>query len=297
MIFRTCILSVLITISCITCVAQDKHALLIGISEYGEGTEWDTIHGTNDIDLIKTVLKDYDIHELKNSEATYDNIIKELTALTQRCKEGDIVYLHFSGHGQPVEDLNKDEEDGWDESFVPYDAHKRYKKGVYDGSNHLTDDVLNSYYSKFQQLLGSKGLLVVAMDACHSGDSYRGSIDDDDSYERGSAEGFSRDINKVYRRLSTCKDVNFINRSGNEANLVTIEACLPFQSNFEIKVDDTYYGPLSYSIYKLLDTTSFSSDPQWILHLKEIMKESIPIWSRQRMMIESTIKFKSVKHK
>lgn len=277
--------------------AQGKHALLIGLSEYGKDTGWNDIHGTNDIDLIKTVLKDYDIHELRNSDATYDNIIKAFTSLSQRCKKGDIVYLHFSGHGQPIEDLDNDEDDGWDESFIPYDAHKEYKEGVYDGSKHLTDDYLNSFYSKIQQILGSTGLLIVAMDACHSGDSVRDAFDIDDYFERGSADGFCHTKDNIYRPLATSKNINFITRSENEANLISIEACLPYQSNYEIKIEDSYYGPLSYSICKLLETTSFSDDSQWILRLQEIMKESIPKWSRQTMMIESTVKFKSPKQK
>ena len=48
-------------------------------------------------------------------------------------KSGDIVYLHFSCHGQPVEDLDGDEKDGWDESIVPYDAWKKPISGIYDG--------------------------------------------------------------------------------------------------------------------------------------------------------------------
>jgi hypothetical protein len=31
---------------------------------------------------------------------------------------GDIIYLHFSCHGQPFEDMNGDEADGWDESYL-----------------------------------------------------------------------------------------------------------------------------------------------------------------------------------
>ena len=85
--------------------AQKKRALLVGISEYGVNTGWKGIHGANDVDLMKSVLKSFSIRELKNSNATYDNIIKELNYLKQKSKEGDLVYIHFSGHGQPYEDF------------------------------------------------------------------------------------------------------------------------------------------------------------------------------------------------
>ncbi len=122
---------ILILLSCcILTHAQNKRALLIGISQYGNNTGWKNIHGANDVDLMKSVLNGFSIRELKNANATYDNIIKELNYLSKKTKEGDIVYIHFSGHGQPFEDINGDEQDGWDESFAPFDAHLYYEQNV-----------------------------------------------------------------------------------------------------------------------------------------------------------------------
>ena len=61
---------------------------------------------------------------------------------------GDIIYLHFSCHGQPIEDIDGDEDDGWDEALIPFDAKKKYQKGTYTGENHITDDELNSYLKR-----------------------------------------------------------------------------------------------------------------------------------------------------
>lgn len=36
-----------------------------------------------------------------------------------RCQSGDKVYFHFSGHGQPIVDENKDEDGEFDESMIP----------------------------------------------------------------------------------------------------------------------------------------------------------------------------------
>ena len=94
-----------------------NRALLIGISEYSHDYKWNTISGTNDIELIKGVLVDFSIRELKDKDATYDNIIKEFERLIKQSKPSDVVYIHFSGHGQPVEDYDGDEEDGWDEAM------------------------------------------------------------------------------------------------------------------------------------------------------------------------------------
>lgn len=65
---------------------------------------------------------------ITETKATRANILKQLKQLTHRVSKGSIVYLHFSCHGQPFEDKNGDEEDGWDESLVPIDALIAYKK-------------------------------------------------------------------------------------------------------------------------------------------------------------------------
>ena len=113
--------------------AQDKHALLIGISDYPQYSDndasWPVIHGANDIQLIKSILQKqgFSISTLMDNAATYKSIIKNLASLKNKVNRGDIVYIHFSGHGQVVEDESGDEEDDWDEAFIPYDAQRRYK--------------------------------------------------------------------------------------------------------------------------------------------------------------------------
>lgn len=63
-----------------------------------------------------------------------------LDSFSSKCKNGDIIYIHFSCHGQPVEDIDGDEDDDWDEAIVACDAKKEYLKGVYTGESHIIDD-------------------------------------------------------------------------------------------------------------------------------------------------------------
>ncbi len=116
----------------ISVYAQSKRALLIGLSDYpqNEINSWNKIHGTNDVDLISKTLKtqSFIISTIINKTATASKIRKELKSFSQSCELGDIVYLHFSCHGQLVEDLDGDEDDGWDEALVPVDALKDYQK-------------------------------------------------------------------------------------------------------------------------------------------------------------------------
>ena len=132
-------------------LAQNKRALLVGISDYqciNKYGGWNNIHGKNDIDMLNTTLKKSGVSVscLYDREATKAGISKALNLLASQCKVGDIVYLHFSTHGQPFEDDNGDEDDGWDESIVPVDAPIEYTKGKYEGENHLIDDELHKFW-------------------------------------------------------------------------------------------------------------------------------------------------------
>ena len=106
-----------------------------------------------------------------------------------------------------------------------------YDKLKYDGRKHLTDDVLHQYYELLRKKIGSQGALIVAIDACHSGESYRGDdeqeffnlIDDEivdeciidsalteineyDSYERGTALGFSKNKKEYIVKKNSAKN-------------------------------------------------------------------------------------------
>lgn len=249
--FRLCLMLVAILLSS-AAVAQRKRAFLVGISHYDTaltGYQWNNINGVEDINLLNPVLQKqgFSITTLSDRQATFDNIVRQITQLTNKTKKGDVVYLHFSAHGQPVEDLNGDEEDGWDESIVPIDAYKIYKKGVYEGQKHLTDDLLNKYIKKLREKIGPTGFLYVVIDACHAGTSSRAN----DETIRGTHVGFTHN-NKVFKPSISKKSHYHIEASAKMSNVLFIEACRPDQVNTEIKVDGKRYGPLSYNIAQVL---------------------------------------------
>ena len=98
--------------------AQTKRALIIGLGIY-EDRAWGKINGDRDVPLVASMLKKArfnTIITLVNSQATKKKIISALNSLALQSKESDIIYIHFSGHGQQMTDLNGDEEDRKDES-------------------------------------------------------------------------------------------------------------------------------------------------------------------------------------
>ena len=287
-IYRHLVLFLIMLFTFGTTSAQTKRALVVGISEYqkvGENS-WATIHGANDAALITPVLKKqgYKVTKICNKDATANRIRKELKTLVSSCKRGDIVYLHFSCHGQPFEDFNGDEEDGWDESIVPVDAYKLYKKGTYEGQKHLTDDLLNKYIKKLREKIGPTGFLYVVIDACHAGTSSRAN----DETARGTHVGFTYN-NKVFKPSASKKSHYRIEASSKQANILFIEACRPDQVNTEIKVDGKRFGPLSYNIAQALSGFTLTTNANdFVESIKRTMMNTGRWPNNQNLVIETS---------
>ena len=142
-------------LACLSGQAKNT-ALLIGIGNYNtKNTGWSVIHGNNDISLLESKLKaqGFSVSHLIDSNATKRNIKTALSNLVSSATKGDVIYLHFSGHGQLFTDLNGDETEDFDQSFVCYDAcfSPKYKSGGknYRGQNHLIDDELFPYLNYY----------------------------------------------------------------------------------------------------------------------------------------------------
>ena len=292
-IFKVTILVVALAFAS-TASAQAKRALLVGISNYSSNsaTQWTDIHGANDVELIAATLKSqrFSIAKVTNKQATAKRIRKELTSLVRSCRTGDVVYIHFSGHGQPFEDKSGDENDGWDESIIPYDAHKAYSKGRYEGSNHILDDELYGFFDQIRMKVGPKGFLCVVIDACHAGGSSRGDEleEDEEIFVRGTKDAFSPNGKKYRPRVNT--NGHFvIKSSGTQGDILILEACRSYQSNYEIKQDGQYYGSLSYYVNKTLRSSRLTNSLNWVQEVKRFMDGDRRL-TRQNMVYETSLK-------
>ena len=289
--FLSCII-IIATVGVQKAFAQQKHALLIGISDYGNDKEdpdmWANINGANDVNLLQPlfVKQGFKVTSLVNSNATYAAITKALDGLAKSCKKGDLVYIHFSMHGQPVEDLNSDEKDGWDEALIPVDAQMRYAKGVYEGENHLIDDILEKHFNKIRTKLGTGGQLYVVLDACHSGTASRG----DDEYVRGVFSGFSHS-GKIYTpdRTSETNDYFHVPTQAGQSPVTFIEACRSYQQNKEVrdKSTNTWYGSLSYYVAQSMKNNAIDKSGKWIEDVKKGMDNDTRL-RKQNMVIEKS---------
>lgn len=231
-------------IQAVPCFAQNvtKHALVFGLGEQQDAS-WGKINGDKDIEYIVPLLQSAgytDIVTLKNSQATKDAMIDAFAALAGRCSEGDAVYVHYSGHGQLMTDINGDEQfkwsgrhAQWDEAWIPYDAYMMY--GPNDrGEKHLSDDEVARCLSAVRESIGPEGELVVVVDACHSGDATCGDVPP----VRGIDVKFTIPMNSD-APLEKPIDEQWL----------TVSACKPFQLNAEMNTPKV--GKLTYALYTL----------------------------------------------
>lgn len=291
---RLAILTILLTTCIINASAVTKRALLIGLSTYPKYKQsqlnWNNIHGANDVALVDGTLKrqGFTITTLTNQQATAQAIRKAFSRLTRQTNPGDLVYIQFSGHGQPFEDRDGDETDGWDESIVPYNAGLRYIANVYDGRNHIIDDELNVYITNIRKKAGVKGFVYVVIDACYSGGMSKGDEEEDSIIIRGTNVGFSRSgkpfVPKIDKRRSfKIPEVN------NAAEACYLEACRPYQTNTEIRVGTQYFGPLSYYVNKVLSKNKLTANLSWLDRVKKEMETDRRL-IKQNIVVERSAK-------
>lgn len=297
-------------LACCSLSAVTKRALVIGIGAYPAGSGWATINGDKDIPLVEDILLTngflpQDIVVLANAQATAAAIRNAFRRLIDQAQMGDIVYIHFSGHGQQVTDLHGDEPDGLDEAWVPYDAQPAYVKGQYEGQNHIIDDELNCYLHALRRRVGTAGKIIVIADACHSGDSTRGDdtdgndADEDNIVVRGTADAFiipqtaaaattySPSVSSKQSHTSPNHSAPTIAHTVAPIDWVLISACKPYQSNREYQG----HGSLTYALHSQKSILASTSCVQLEISLTNIIRHII-IYT-QTPVIEAPATYKS----
>ena len=241
--FLLFLLPLFMTTAITVCAQQPcKRALVFGLGEQKDSS-WGKINGDKDVEYIVPLLQASgytDIVVLKNSQATKAAMVVAFEELAGRCNRGDAVYVHYSGHGQLMTDLNGDESFKWsgkhamwDESWIPYDACMMYGNDD-KGEKHLSDDEVARYLTAVRRSIGDGGELVVVVDACHSGDATCGDVPP----VRGIDVKFTVPVSgdaPLEKPL--------------EEQWLTVSACKPFQLNAEMNTPKV--GKLTYALYTL----------------------------------------------
>ncbi|WP_309736779.1 caspase family protein, partial [Chamaesiphon sp. OTE_75_metabat_556] len=167
----------------------DFYALLIGIDNYAPNPLFNSLQGAvRDIDKVADYLAKSlnipaekitrltapvpDTNLLGNVRAarqeilpTYQNIVDAFDRITASANTGDLVYIHYSGHGGRVKTIFPELKGAgqFDESLVPMD--------VGNDGHYLRDVEMTTLLKR----MTDKGLIVtVIFDSCHAGGATRG---------------------------------------------------------------------------------------------------------------------------
>jgi hypothetical protein len=246
----------------LTGIRAEKHALIIAIGAYERSTGWNSLSSANDEPMLRAALIARGFSE-KNIRSYVDGALDRQAIidafrkdLIEKVKPGDVVFFHFSGHGQQILDDDGDEADGLDEALVPYNAPLNFyikspttgRPVEYDGSLHLRDDDLGELLTELRTRLGAKGNLMVSIDACHSGTATRGGI------TRGAAEP---NVPKDWKgpAAGTVKEEYGLGENTKDSELapmISFFGSSAHESNKEYSMDGKGMGSLSFALSKVL---------------------------------------------
>lgn len=259
MIRRIVIISILIILIPLLSLAQTKRALIIGLGKQ-EDPAWNKINGDKDVPYVLEILHNANyerIISLVNEDACKWNIVSAFQLLEQSCQSGDIIYIHFSGHGQQMDDSDNDELDLLDECWIPYDAYLTPCDND-NGEKHLSDDEINVFLTNIRNKIGNNGKILVVVDACHSGSSTRGT--------KGEiTRGVSCIFNAIKSKLCTNKSQREREENSMNEPWITLTACASDQVNTEMR--SPVVGKLTYALYNVI-TAGFSSNDDFFRQLQ-----------------------------
>ncbi len=232
-----------------------KKAVLIGVNRYKiPGAD---LRGcVNDVENMKGVLTQMygfagkDIDVLTDFAATTKAMQAAMSKLVREARQGDVLLLHYSGHGANVVDVSGDEPDRRDEILCPTDL---------DWHKPLLDDWLRSTFNR----LRSGVSFTVIMDCCHSGTNTRVLLPPDapsiprflpnpldimttesGRKLRGKVKGSLRASAAAKRKKSDIVDANIPE--------LLITGCRDTQTSADAYIGGSYNGALTYCLVETL---------------------------------------------
>ena len=229
-----------------------KLALLIGV-QYSENAL--KLHTKPDVDAIERTLElplygfqKEDIVRLDTPETTTKKAIEDaFQSLAARVKVGDIVFIHYSGHGSQVPAAHPETEpDGRDETIVGSDHTETHDAEI-------SDDQIDEWIHAIDSPAHKPLSLTIVMDCCHSGTGTRDGV------------GLPRKLSKKYAKSLPVSTVSFkageyLGQQGNAAaldNVVVIGACRSDEVAKESITPTGPMGALSRALVECMTTGGF----------------------------------------
>ncbi|KAG7665161.1 MCA1 [[Candida] subhashii] len=253
-----------------------KKALLIGINYFG--TKQELKGCINDVKNMSQFLvsrwgyKWDDIVILTDDQRemarvpTKANIIRAMQWLVKDARPNDSLVFHYSGHGGVTEDLDGDEESGYDDVIYPLD---------FEQNGHIVDDDMHAI---MVMPLPAGCRLTALYDSCHSGtaldlpyvystkglikepnmlkDAGSGTLNAFMQYQRGNIGGAISSISSVIKRATKSGSVDrnrVIQMKASPADVISISGCKDDQTSADSKEGGQSTGAMSWSFIKVLN--------------------------------------------
>lgn len=281
--------------------SSNRWALLVGVNFYmtgnarkddsGRVVHYHSLGGcVNDVALLECFLKDEmgvpDNHIFKLTSSapddptqnapredrsiwpTYRNISRAFLDVLQKAQPGNLVYIHYSGHGARVKTAygNLKGSDGIDEVLVPIDIEVQQDS---EQSRYVRDIEIASWLQEFV----SKGLRVtVVLDSCYAGSSNRtyesavrgtGAVD----YSLLSTDSIPTSTSRIPFPTSNTSRTGKVKKNWllEASGYTFLAASTAFQKAYERRFADKKHGVLTYYLVDALRCEPTSIRPSLLL--------------------------------
>lgn len=228
---------------------NNRKALTIGINQYQFFPHYALRGCINDTKSMTSMLKQYlnfkdsDITVLQDTEATKENIFKNIDSLIKKSQDGecDYIVIHLAAHGTQIPDITGDEtEDLKDEVFTTYNLN------VDEGSWSLGTVIDDDDFGKKLSAIPEKCLCEVYLDTCHSGSGLRLlSLDEVPRYIPPPDET-NRELTS--RPVETHGLADTLKEEGMPPNIVLMTGCQSDQTSSDAKIENDYHGAFTWNL-------------------------------------------------
>ena len=238
-----------------------RRVLIVGINYENSPAELrGCINDARNMEKVLTKLFGFNevlvITDDTEQKPTRENMILAMKWLVHNVSPGDVLYMHYSGHGSYVFDTTGDEIDRQDETIVPVD---------YQWTSEILDDDLFDLLVK--PLQDKEVLLTASFDCCHSGSGidlrYRYIVDKSGKSIRKQKGQSSRSCSANVRFISGCADMQTssdVSAYGGTAYGAFTKAYI--EALEKSKTVEMTYQNFILRINQTLDKGSFTQQPQ-----------------------------------
>lgn len=179
----------------------------------------------NSFDYIHVNIQVITDRQHNTIKPTREVILSTLKRLVSETKEGDTLFVHYSGHGTYTKDYNGDEKDKRDECWYPCDG------------TIIKDDEL---YEILVKPFPKGAFLRLVSDSCHSGSM----------------------LDLPFNYTSQHRFVQENNEDQSEKNCITISGCQDSQTSADAYIDGTSIGALTWALTTCIDKVTKSKGEQ-----------------------------------